>query len=41
MILEVTVNGGATRIVTSNADLFVLHPFRGVGIMTPGAFFLD
>lgn len=33
-VLEVAVNGGATTIVTGDADLLVLHPFRGIAIVT-------
>lgn len=33
--LEVAVNGAADRIVTGDADLLALTPFRGVAIVTP------
>lgn len=33
--LELAVNGKATCIVSSDQDLLVLHPFRGIAIMTP------
>lgn len=36
--LELAVNGGATHIVTGDSDLLILSPFRGVSIVTPGAF---
>jgi uncharacterized protein len=36
--LELAVSGRATHIVTGDADLLVLHPFRGVNIVTPQAF---
>ena len=36
--LEIAVNGKATHIVTGDADLLSLHPFRGVDILTPSAF---
>jgi uncharacterized protein len=36
--LELAVSGHATHIVTGDADLLVLHPFRGVNIVTPQAF---
>jgi uncharacterized protein len=29
------VSGGATRIITGDADLLALHPFRGIAIVTP------
>lgn len=37
-VLEVAVNGNATHIVTGDADLLVLNPFRGVEIVTPAEF---
>jgi uncharacterized protein len=36
--LELAVSGGASRIISGDADLLVLHPFRGVAILTPQAF---
>ena len=36
--LEVAVNGRAELIVTGDADLLELHPFRGVAIVTPAAY---
>ena len=36
--LELAVNGGADLIVTGDADLLVLNPFRGIPIITPAAF---
>lgn len=33
--LEVAINGEADLIVTGDKDLLVLHPFRGVEIITP------
>lgn len=36
--LEVAVNGSARCIVTGDADLLVLHPFRGIAILTPRTF---
>jgi putative PIN family toxin of toxin-antitoxin system len=36
--LEVAVNGGADVIVTGDADLLALHPFRAIAILTPAAF---
>ncbi len=37
-ILEVAVNGGTACIVTGDEDLLVLHPFRGMAILTPVSF---
>lgn len=36
--LEVAVHGRADTIVTGDADLLELHPFRGVAILTPAAY---
>lgn len=36
--LELAVDGRATHLVTGDEDLLVLHPFRGVSIVTPQAF---
>jgi putative PIN family toxin of toxin-antitoxin system len=33
--LELAVNGGADFIVSGDADLLVLNPFRGIPIITP------
>jgi putative PIN family toxin of toxin-antitoxin system len=33
--LEVALNGRADLIITGDADLLALHPWRGVGIMSP------
>lgn len=33
--LEVAVNGEADLIVTGDKALLALHPFRGIGILTP------
>ena len=33
--LELAVNGAAQLIITGDADLLALHPFRGVDILTP------
>jgi len=38
MILEAAVDGRATHLVTGDADLHALHPFRGVAIVTPSRF---
>ena len=37
-VLELAVNGNAAYIVTGDADLLVLNPFRGVEIVTPAEF---
>src|SRR5271170_91209 len=36
--LEVAVHGRADLIVTGDRDLLVLHPFRGIAILTPTEF---
>jgi putative PIN family toxin of toxin-antitoxin system len=36
--LELAVSGRATHLVSGDADLLTLHPFRGVTIVTPQAF---
>ena len=36
--LELAVSGNATHLVTGDKDLLVLHPFRGIQIVTPDAF---
>jgi len=36
--LELAVSGGATSIVSGDADLLVLHPFRDIPIITPKSF---
>ncbi|MEO7271642.1 MAG: putative toxin-antitoxin system toxin component, PIN family, partial [Vicinamibacterales bacterium] len=36
--LELAVNGGASVIVTGDADLLSLHPFRGIDILPPAAY---
>jgi len=33
--LEIAVHGRADAIVTGDQDLLVLHPFRGIAILTP------
>ena len=38
MVLELAVNGDATCIVSGDADLLTLHPFRGIPILTPRQF---
>jgi len=39
--LEAAVWGNADCIVTGDADLLVLHPFRGIRICRPADFLLD
>jgi predicted nucleic acid-binding protein len=36
--LELAVSGKADMIVSGDADLLVLNPFRGIPIVTPAAF---
>jgi len=36
--LELAVSGKASHIVSGDADLLVLHPFRSIAILTPQAF---
>lgn len=36
--LELAVAGQATAIVSGDDDLLVLHPFRGISILTPSGF---
>ena len=36
--LELAVSGRATHIVTEDADLLVLQPFRGIIVVSPSAF---
>lgn len=36
--LAVAVHGGADAILTGDVDLLALHPFQGVGILTPAAY---
>jgi len=36
--LELAVNGEAGVIVTGDADLLALHPFRGIEIVTPARY---
>lgn len=39
--LEVAVNGSADAILTGDADLLALHPFREITITTPSAWLLQ
>lgn len=36
--LELAVSGKASHIITGDADLLTLHPFRGIAIVTPQVF---
>lgn len=36
--LELAVSGHADIIITGDADLLTLHPFRGIAILTPVAY---
>jgi hypothetical protein len=36
--LELAVSGRATHIVTGDSDLLVLHPFRGIIVVSPTSF---
>jgi putative PIN family toxin of toxin-antitoxin system len=36
--LEVAVHGRADAIVTGDADLLALNPFRGIAILTPSGY---
>ena len=36
--LELAVSGSATHLVTGDADLLTLNPFRGIAIVTPSDF---
>ena len=36
--LELAVSGEADCIISGDGDLLVLHPFRGISILQPGAF---
>jgi putative PIN family toxin of toxin-antitoxin system len=36
--LELAVSGDASHIVTGDADLLVLNPFRGISILPPHSF---
>jgi putative PIN family toxin of toxin-antitoxin system len=38
MFLELAVSGKASHILSGDADLLVLHPFREIAILTPQAF---
>ncbi len=36
--LELAINGKATAIVSGDKDLLILHPFRGIPIVTVSQF---
>jgi len=36
--LEVAINGTAELILTGDADLLALHPWRGVAILSPAKY---
>jgi putative PIN family toxin of toxin-antitoxin system len=36
--LELAINGNATCIISGDDDLLILHPFRGIPILTPREF---
>ncbi len=36
--LDLAVNGQATCLISGDADLLALHPFRGIAILTPAQF---
>ena len=36
--LELAINGAARLIITGDADLLALHPFRGIDILTPAGY---
>jgi predicted nucleic acid-binding protein len=36
--LELAISGGASYIVSGDADLLTLHPFRGIAVITPQDF---
>ena len=38
MFLDVAVNGAADDLVSGDADLLALHPFRGIPILSPADF---
>jgi putative PIN family toxin of toxin-antitoxin system len=38
--LEIAANGAATYLITGDSDLLVLHPFRGIPILTPDTLLL-
>ena len=41
IFLDVAINGMADGVITGDPDLLVLHPFRGIAILTPDAFLTE
>jgi len=39
--LELAVSGGASHILSGDDDLLVLHPFRGIAVVTPQVFLMS
>lgn len=39
--LELAVSGRATHVVTGDQDLLILHPYRGITILTPRQFLTE
>ncbi len=39
--ISLAVAGDAACIISGDADLLTLHPFRGIAILTPAAFLAD
>ncbi len=39
--LELAIGGAASHILTGDADLLAMHPFRGVAILTPHDFLAE
>lgn len=37
-LLELAISGNATHIISGDADLLTLHPFRGIHIVSPADF---
>jgi predicted nucleic acid-binding protein len=40
VFLELAVNGEADLIITGEADLLTLHPFRGIDILSPASYLI-
>ena len=36
--LELAISGGASHVISGDADLLTLHPFRGIPIVSPQDF---
>jgi uncharacterized protein len=41
MFLELALSGKGSHIVTGDSDLLVLHPFRGISIVSQSQSFLE